>query len=320
MCRPMKLRQPKLVRRLTGKMKMKRLAYPYILWMVVFTLAPLFLVAFYAFTSYDETGRLYITLQGFANIFSAENTVALNLFGLFSLFGIDLQVPIYVNVFVKSLEIALVSTLICLVVGYPAAFFLAQRSRRQRGSSNFLLFLFVMPMWMNALLRTYAWLALLEPKGIINTFLGYLGLGPFQFIYNDFGIGLGMVYNYLPFMVLPIHSVLVKISESVVEAAEDLGANSPQTFRRVIFPLSMPGIVSGINMVFMPAMTTFLIPDLLGGGRYLLIGNAIERQFMISRDLTTGSALSILLMVFVLASMRILTRYEKENEEGSLLT
>ena len=176
-----------------------------------------------------------------------------------------------------------------------------------------------MPMWMNALLRTYAWLALLEPMGIVNTFLGYLGIGPFQFIYNDFGIGLGMVYNYLPFMVLPIHSVLVKISPSLIEAAEDLGADSTRTFLRVTFPLSLPGILSGINMVFMPAMTTFLIPDLLGGGRYLLIGNAIERQFMVSRDMTTGSALSILLMIFVLASMRILTKYEQESSEGGLL-
>lgn len=300
-------------------MKMKRLAYPYILWMVVFTLAPLFLVAFYAFTAYDKNGNLYLTLQGFANILSTENTIALDFFGLASLFGLDLQVPIYINVFAQSLQIALMSTLVCLLIGYPAAYILAQRSRQRRGGNNFLLFLFVMPMWMNALLRTYAWLALLEPTGIINTLLGYIGLGPFQFLYNDFGVGLGMVYNYLPFMVLPIHAVLVKVSPSLIEAAEDLGADRQQTFRRVIFPLSLPGIISGINMVFMPAMTTFLIPDLLGGGRYLLIGNAIERQFMISRDMTTGSALSIVLMVFVLASMRVLTRYEKESSEGGLL-
>jgi spermidine/putrescine transport system permease protein len=301
-------------------MHMRRLAYPYILWMAVFTLAPLFLVAFYAFTSYDQAGHLYLTLAGFRKVFSTVDTVALNVFGLPGLLGLNVQVPIYVNVFVQSLEIALVSTLICLAIGYPAAYMLAERSKKRRSSSNFLLFLFVLPMWMNALLRTYAWLALLEPKGIINTFLGYFNIGPWQFLYNDFGIGLGMVYNYLPFMVLPIHSVLLKISPSVVEAAEDLGANRLQTFSRVIFPLSMPGIMSGINMVFMPAMTTFLIPDLLGGGRYLLIGNAIERQFMISRDLTTGSALSILLILFVLASMRVLTRYEKEyNEGGSLL-
>ena len=245
-----------------------------------------------------------------------EDTVALDMLGLKSVFGFDWQVPIYVNVFIKSFGIALSSTLFCLLLGYPAAFFLARRASSRRGGSNFLLFLFILPMWMNTLLRTYAWLALLEPKGIINNFLGSFGLGPVQFLYNDFGIGLGMVYNYLPFMVLPIHSVLVKINQQVIEAAEDLGANRTQTFLRVIFPLSLPGIVSGINMVFMPAMTTFLIPDLLGGGRYLLIGNAIERQYMVSRDYTTGSALSILLLVFVLASMRVLTRYEQDSSGG----
>ncbi|MEA4889297.1 MAG: ABC transporter permease [Clostridiaceae bacterium] len=297
-------------------MNLRRLAYPYILWMLVFTLAPLLLVAFYAFTAYDSAGHLFFTLDGFRNVFNMADTVALNIFGLNSLFGINIQVPIYINVFAKSLEIALVSTLVCLAIGYPAAYFLAERSKKRRGSSNFLLFLFVMPMWMNTLLRTYAWLALLEPKGIINTFLGFLNISPIQFLYNDFGIGLGMVYNYLPFMVLPIHSVLVKINPSIVEAAEDLGANQIQTFTRVIFPLSLPGIMSGINMVFMPAMTTFLIPDLLGGGRYLLIGNAIERQYMVSRDMTTGSALSILLLIFVLASMRMLSSYEKESSEG----
>ena len=277
-------------------MRMRRLAYPYVLWMAVFTVAPLMLVAFYALTAYDADGRLFFTLQGFRNVFATDNTVAFNLFGLADLLGFNLQVPIYINVLAKSLEIALISTVVCLLIGYPAAYILAKRSRARRGQSNFWLFLFIMPMWMNALLRTYAWLALLEPMGIVNTFLGYLGIGPFQFIYNDFGIGLGMVYNYLPFMVLPIHSVLVKISPSLIEAAEDLGADSTRTFLRVTFPLSLPGILSGINMVFMPAMTTFLIPDLLGGGRYLLIGNAIERQFMVSRDMTTGSALSILLM------------------------
>lgn len=298
---------------------LKRLAYPYILWMAVFTVAPLLLVAFYAFTSYDAAGRLTLTLQGFAKIFSTEDTVALTLFGLKSLLSVDLQVPIYVNVFAKSLEIALYSTLVCLLLGYPTAWILSERSKSRRGNGNLLLFLFVMPMWMNVLLRTYAWLALLEPRGIINTFLDLFSLGPVQFLYNDFGIGLGMVYNYLPFMVLPIHSVLLKISPSIVEAAEDLGANRLQTFTRVIFPLSMPGIMAGINMVFMPAMTTFLIPDLLGGGRYLLIGNAIERQYMVSRDMTTGSALSIMLLVFVLASMRILTRHEQDSGSGSIL-
>ncbi len=296
--------------------RMQSLAGPYLLWMAVFTLAPLALVAYYAFTAFNESGRLVLSLAGFREVFSMQDAIALDFFGLHSTWGISWPVPIYVNVFAKSLAIALTCTLLCLVIGYPAAWILARQSRRNRDRSNFWLFLFVMPMWMNALLRTYAWLALLEPKGIINSLLGLVGAGPVQFLYNDFGIGLGMVYNYLPFMVLPIHSVLVKISQSLVEAAEDLGASPAATFRRVIFPLSLPGILAGVNMVFMPAMTTFLIPDLLGGGRYLLIGNAIERQYMVSRDFATGSALSLLLLAFVMASMLIINRAETEGTAG----
>ncbi len=297
---------------------LRRLTYPYLVWIAIFTLAPLLLVAFYAFTAYDASGKLFFTLQGFNKVFSTADTVALNIFALKSLFGIDWQVPIYVNVFAKSLEIALFSTIICLLVGYPAAWLLARNSQdvKHRGNGNLLLFLFVMPMWMNALLRTYAWLALLEPRGIINSLLGLLNIGPVQFLYNDFGIGLGMVYNYLPFMVLPIQSVWSKSAQRDrsgrrprSQPAPDLSACHPAA--------QHAGVLSGINMVFMPAMTTFLIPDLLGGGRYLLIGNTIERQFMISRDMTTGSALSILLLVFVLASMRILTRMRKRmTREG----
>ena len=237
--------------------KIRRLAYPYMLWMVVFTLAPLLLVAFYAFTAYDEAGALYLTLDGFRAVFSMEDTVALDLFNLNSSLGIDWQVPIYVNVFAKSLQIALVSTLVCLLIGYPAAYILAQQSKKSRRGSNLMLFLFVMPMWMNALLRTYAWLALLEPRGIINTFLGYLNIGPIQFLYNDFGIGLGMVYNYLPFMVLPIHSVLVKISPSVVEAAEDLGANGVQTFWHITLPLLRPILIIAGLVRMIDAFKTF---------------------------------------------------------------
>lgn len=301
------------------KRSLQNLAGPYLLWMAVFTLAPLALVAFYAFTAYDPSGRLTLSLAGFREIFSLQDTIPLDFLGLHSLFGITIKVPIYVNVFAKSLMIALASTLACLIIGYPAAWILARRSRIQRNRSQFWLFLFVMPMWMNTLLNTYAWLALLEPKGIINNLLGRIGIGPIQFLYNDFGIILGMVYNFLPFMILPIHSVLVKINISLIEAAEDLGANPGQTFVRVIFPLSMPGVLAGINMVMMPAMTTFLIPDLLGGGRYLLIGNAIERQYMVSRDYATGSALSLLLLVFVMASMLLINSSDKQAMAGGVL-
>jgi spermidine/putrescine transport system permease protein len=273
------------------------------------------LVAFYAFTAYDASGNIYFTTEGFIRIFKGDKV-------LLSAFGLDAfqwMVPANVNIFCRSLEIALIATGCCLLIGYPVAYYLAQRSKQRRGKPDFLLFLFIMPMWMNALLRTYAWLAILEPKGLLNTFFVFIGLPAQELIYNQFGVGLGMVYNYLPFMVLPIYSVLAKVNQNVVEAAEDLGANQLQTFMKVVFPLSLPGIVSGINMVFLPSMTTFLIPDLLGGGRYFLIGNVIEREYMISRDWTTASALSILLLLFILISLRILRNYESKNEGGNVL-
>ena len=300
--------------------KYGRLAYPYLLWMIVFTIVPLLLVAYFAFTAYDANGDLFFTLNGFKNIFSTDRQASLSIFGASSFFGHSIVLPIYVKSFVESLIFALLSTAICLVLGFPAAWILASLSINKKRGSALLLFLFVMPMWMNALLRTYAWLALLEPMGIVNNLLTSFNLPPLQLIYNDFGISLGLVYNYLPFMVLPIYSVLVKISPSLLEAASDLGANRGTTLRRVVMPMSVPGVLSGINMVLMPAMTTFLIPDLLGGGRYLLIGNAIERQYMVSRDYTTGSALSIVLLVFILISMQIVNRnVDPEEAQGGLI-
>jgi len=293
----------------------KRLAYPYILWMAVFTIVPLLMILFYAVTAYDESGKLFITFSGFKGILEGDK-VFLDFFGLQRF---SISVPPIINIFFRSLEIALISTLFCFFIGYPVAYILAQRAKEKRGKSDFMLFLFVMPMWMNALLRTYAWLAILEPKGLLNTLITMVGLPEQQFIYNRFGVGLGMVYNYLPFMVLPIYSVLVKVDKNVVEAAQDLGANKFNTFMKVIFPLTLPGIISGLNMVFLPSMTTFLIPDLLGGGRYFLIGNVIERKYMISRDWTGASALSIVLLLFILISLRILRNYESKNEGGNVL-
>jgi len=285
--------------------------------MAVFTIAPLLLVAFYALTVEQPDGRFVLSLEGFRNILQSPPK-ALDVLFLKEL-GLVVTVPLYIDVFARSLEIALASTLFCLLLGYPVAYILARRAARLRGGSDALLMLFVIPMWMNTLLRTYAWLAILEPKGLVNNLLEGIGLPAQRLLYNEFAIGLGMVYNYLPFMVLPIYSVLVKISPSVVEAAEDLGADRTRVFTKVVFPLSLPGVVSGINMVFMPAMTTFLVPNLLGGGRYMLIGSLIERQYLVMRDQTTASALSIVLLLFVLATMRFVTRYEKENEGGGLL-
>lgn len=274
-------------------MKNGRIAYPYIIWMFIFILVPLVLVLYYSI--------MVKTSSGVA--FSLENYE-------------KFMQPIYIKVLVRSIALALVSTLICLIIGYPVAMILAGRDM---GKKNTLILLFIIPMWMNFLLRTYAWMTLLEKKGLINTFLSTLGLPSLNLLYTDKAVILGMVYNFLPFMVLPIFSVLSKIDRSVIEAAEDLGANSIVVFRRVTFPLSLPGVVSGITMVFMPAVTTFVISKLLGGNQYTLIGNLIEDQFMRVYDWNFGSSVSIIMMVLILLSMAIMSRYDKEDMGGGLL-
>jgi len=273
-------------------MKRRFLAYPYLLWMLIFIVVPLLLVLFYSFTTATEDGFAF-TLDNFKTFMQ----------------------PIYLKVLWRSLALAAISTIVCLILGYPAALIL---SSGQMSRKSFLLFLFVLPMWMNFLLRTYAWLTLLEKNGFINTILSVFGIEPIQLLYNDGAVVLGMVYNFLPFMVLPIYSVLKKIDPSVIEAAEDLGANQVTVFRKVIFPLSLPGVFSGISMVFMPAVTTFVISRLLGGGQYMLIGNLIEKQFTAVYDWHFGSAVSIVMMVIILISMGILSKYDNDREGGGL--
>ncbi len=219
-------------------------------------------------------------------------------------------------VLVRSFILAAFSTGICLLLGYPLAMILASKDFERK---NIMLLLLIVPMWMNFLLRTYAWLTLLEKKGIINSLLSSLNLPTINIIYTTKAVVLGMVYNFLPFMVLPIYTVLSKIDKSVIEAAEDLGANSFITFKKVIFPLSLPGVISGITMVFMPAVTTFVISRLLGGGHYKLIGNLIEQQFLSVYDWNFGSAISIIMMIVILISMGILSKYEEVREGGGLL-
>ena len=186
------------------------------------------------------------------------------------------------------------------------------------GSNSLIVFLFVLPMWMNFLLRTFAWQTLLEKEGVINGLLSALGLPGINIINTPAAIVLGMVYNFLPFMVLPLYNALAKISDDVINAAHDLGANRAQTLVRVLIPQSLPGIISGITMVFVPALTTFVISDILGGAKILLIGNVIEQQFTVSYDWNTGAGLSIVLMIFVLASMALLNIFDK-NGEGTVL-
>jgi spermidine/putrescine transport system permease protein len=265
---------------------------PYLIWMALFIVIPLLLVVYYAFTVTTPEGTTW-SFENFTRFFE----------------------PIYLRVLWRSLALALISTLICLLLGYPVAMIMAGNAFSRK---NVIMLLFVVPMWMNFLLRTYAWLAILERNGFLNVLLSSLSLPRLNILYTNAAVILGMVYNFLPFMVLPIYSVLSKIDKGVVEAAGDLGANSVKVFTRVIFPLSLPGVVSGITMVFMPALTTFVISRLLGGGQFTLIGNLIEQQFLVVGDWGFGSAISMVMIILILLSMAIMSFFEDEDKEATL--
>ena len=274
-------------RRLSLKNNMRKwLAAPYTVWAAGFIIIPLFVILYYAFTTEDATG---LTLANFSYVLTKENLKAPGL----------------------SLWLSLVSTVICLLLAYPLAMILTSRNVSQ---TSFIVLIFILPMWMNSLLRTLAWQTLLEKNGVINSILSFLHLPALNIINTSGAIVLGMVYNFLPFMVLPLYNILLKIDKDVINAARDLGANSVQTFFRILLPLSMPGIVSGITMVFIPALTTFVISDLLGGSKILLIGNVIEQEFKQTNNWNAGSALSMILMVFIVLSMFVMNKYDKEGE------
>lgn len=275
-------------------MKKTLAAYPYLVWAIIFIIAPLLLVAYYGLTVETPDGGMVFSLENFGKFFSS---------------------PIFMAAFWRSVWMAALSTAICLLIGYPVAYFLSGSTFRNK---KLLLLLLVIPMWMNLLLRTYAWLILLDNGGLINTFLHTLGFGNVEFLYHQYSIVFGMVYNFLPFMILPIHSVLIKMDNSLIEAAQDLGADRKRVFFKVIFPLSLPGVVSGITMVFMPAVTTFAISDILSGRTIQLMGNIIEDQFLRSDNWNFGSTMSIILTVLILLSMVVSSKYEKENEGGGL--
>ena len=226
--------------------------------------------------------------------------------------------PMYFRIFYRSIRLALISTILCLLIGYPAAYIIA-KSKASRQSV--LLMLVIIPMWMNFLLRTYAWSAILGRNGVLNTILTAIGLPAMNILYTDSAVMLGMVYNFLPFMIIPIYTILTKMDQDLINAAKDLGANSTQVFTKVIFPLSMPGVVSGITMVFMPAVSTFVISKLLGGGQFMLIGNLIEQQFMSVGDWHFGSAISIFMMIVILISMALMNKFSDDSgkEGGGLL-
>ena len=265
-------------------------AYPYIVWSVLFIVVPLIMILFFSFAI--DTGSGYkFSLENFERLMN----------------------PIYIRIFGRSMYLAFISTVLCLVIGYPVAYIISKMPESKR---NLVIMLFILPMWMNFLLRTYAWMPILSRNGIVNNFLGLFGIEPIQFLYTNGAILLGMVYNFLPFMILPIYTVLSKLDQNLINAAYDLGANKKQIFTKVILPLSMPGIISGITMVFMPAVSTFVIPRLLGGGKDMLIGNVIEQQFTTLSDWHFGSALAIILMILILISMALMSKFDSEEAEG----
>lgn len=268
-------------------MKNKLLAAPYIVWMVLFTLIPLGIVFYYALTD-SMTGQF--TLANLASIGT------------------------YLPIFLRSIWLSLFASLICLVIGYPVAYFIAQcKPLTQR----FLEMLIMLPMCMSFLLRTLAWVAMLEDTGILNNLFRAIGLSPLPLIRTNGAVILGMVYNYLPYMILPLYTAMTKIDNSVVEAAQDLGANVFQILARVLIPLSKPGIATGITMVFVPAVSTFIISRMLGGGANLLIGDLIELQFLgNSYNLNLGSAMSLVLMVIVLLCMSFTSSFDEDEMEG----
>ncbi|HIU43683.1 MAG TPA: ABC transporter permease [Candidatus Ventrousia excrementavium] len=281
--------------------KIKLALIPYSVYALIFIVAPILLILLYSF---QDTGGAW-TLENYARFF-------------------DFSDPVYLKVLWRSIKLAVISTVICLILGYPMAYILSKLSPRVRGT---IAFLFVLPMWMNFLLRTYSWMSLLERTGLINTFIEWLnGLLPaaiqipaLNIMYTQWAVVLGNVYNFLPFMILPIYTVLIKIDRSLIEAAQDLGASRGRVFLKVIFPLSLPGVVSGISMTFMPAVTTFVISRLLGGGQNALIGDVIENQFKVVGDWGFGSAMSVILMILILVTMGVIRRFESDKTGRSVL-
>ena len=262
----------------------KLVAAPYYLWAAIFIVVPVIMVAYYAFT--DESGA-----------FTLDNIMGLQNYG---------------GTFLLSIGLALASTAICLVIAYPFAYVM---SRKKPGSQRIMMMLVMLPMWMNLLIRTYSWMNILERNGIINNLLGSIGIEPIKMIGTPGAVILGMVYNYLPYMILPIYTVMSKIDTSLLESAEDLGSNSFSKLRRVILPLSIPGVVSGITMVFVPSISTFYISQQLGDGNIRLVGDVIENYIKLQNNNNFGSALSFVLMIFIIISMAILNRFSEGNEE-----
>lgn len=270
-----------LTRRLVDK--------PYIIWSVLFIIAPLLMVVYYALT---------------------DSTVA------FTLNNIK-AIPEYTSTILLSVLYGIAATVICLVIAYPFAYFLSKLKFR---TQSMMVLLVMLPMWMNFLIRTYSWMTILGDTGIINTFLNAIGLGSVQLINTGAAVILGMVYNFLPYMILPIYSVLSKMDNSLIEAAQDLGSNRFQIIKKVIMPLSLPGVLSGITMVFVPCVSTFYITQKLGGGQVVLIGDIIETQFQSANNYNLGASLSLVLMVLILICLGVMNYLGADSEtEGGVV-
>lgn len=270
-----------------------KMAYPYIIWISIIIVIPMLLIVLYAFsTPGNNVIPFKFTFDNFTKFFSDA---------------------IFMNVLKQSLKIAIITTILCVFLGYPAAYIIANTDEKRK---IILVLLITMPMWINMLVRTYAWMGILQDNGIINNILKFLNLKPLKMLHTDFAVILGMVYNFIPFMILQIYTSLTKMDKSYLEAADDLGANKVQRFLRITLPLSMPGVVSGITLVFLPAVSSFFIPKLLGGGQYVLIGNVIESQFLTSGNWNFGSAISMIMAIIIMISMYITKKIDKNPSSG----
>lgn len=270
----------------------KMVLAPYSLWALLFILVPLIFVAYYAFTDQNFN----FTFDNITRFFTATSTVNDG--------AATKEIHTYLVIFARSLKLAVISTVICLIMGYPMAYIISRASQR---TQNVLITLIMIPMWMNFLIRTYAWMTILQDTGILNGLLARIGLGPVHIIGTEAAVIIGMVYDYFPYMILPIYSVMAKMDVKLLEAARDLGCNSAGVLRRVIWPLSLPGVISGVIMVLIPSISTFYISQKLGNGKFYLIGDAIEGQYA-ANNLHFAAAIAFILMVILLVCMALMQR------------
>lgn len=275
----------------------KMVLAPYSIWAALFILVPLAFVAYYAFTD----SNFNFTFENISRFFTATSVISDG--------DSTREVYTYLLIFARSLKLAVISTFICLLMGYPMAYIMSRASSR---TQKVLVTLIMIPMWMNFLIRTYAWMTILQDTGILNGLLGFIGLGPMHIIGTESAVVIGMVYDYFPYMILPIYSVMAKMDIKLIEAARDLGCNSLGVLRRVIWPLSLPGVISGVIMVLIPSISTFYISQKLGNGKFYLIGDAIEGQY-VANNLHFAAAIAFILMVILLVCMALMQRYANKK-------